>query len=203
MVDKKVSNMKRPLTFLSTCSALALAAAVVAGARIHTAGPTHEQAAHAGPIADDSDKKALKIRRVIAVSATGGSKVFTDTPLPLNIDPKTGVGGAVLWSTPVKPQLDVGAAEAPKPTLSFPPPPGETRFVLLDLAPGAVVELHATDTIDHFVLLEGEIQLYLEQGPPTTLHPGDTVVLLGARHKWANKTNKTAKGIVTAIGVAR
>jgi quercetin dioxygenase-like cupin family protein len=161
------------------------------------------QAVHAGPIAADSEKKALKIRRVIAVSAAGGSKVLSDSSLPLNIDPKTGVGGAVLWSTPVKPQVGVGAAEAAELNPSFPPPPGETRFVLLDLAPGAVVELHATDTIDHFVLLEGEIQLSLEQGPPTTLHAGDTVVLLGAKHRWVNKTNKTAKGIVTAIGVAR
>jgi quercetin dioxygenase-like cupin family protein len=158
---------------------------------------------HAGPTPDAGEKEALKIRRVIAVSAAGGSKVFTDSPLPLNVDPETGVGGAVLWSTPLKPQLGVGAAQAPGLNPSFPPPPGETRFVLLDLAPGAVVDMHATDTIDHFVLLEGEIQLYLEQGPPITLHAGDTVVLLGAKHKWVNKTNKAAKGIVTAIGVAR
>jgi quercetin dioxygenase-like cupin family protein len=158
---------------------------------------------HAGPSADDSLKKSLKIRRVIAVAAAGGSKVLSDSAQPINIDPKTGVGGAVLWSTPVKPQIGVGAAPVAEPNLSFPPPPGETRFVLLDLAPGAVVDMHATDTIDHFVLLEGEIELYVEQGPPTTLHAGDIVVLLGAKHKWVNKTNEAAKGIVTAIGVAR
>jgi quercetin dioxygenase-like cupin family protein len=195
--------MRTVPTFSSTCSALALVAALAAGARADTADPTQGQAVHAGPIADAGEEKALRIRRVIAVSAAGGSKVLNDTPLPINIDPKTGVGGAVLWSTPVKPQLDVGGAEAAKPTPRFPPPPGETRFVLLDLAPGAVVELHATDTIDHFVLLEGEIQLSLEQGPPTTLHAGDTVILLGAKHKWVNKTNKAAKAIVTAIGAAR
>jgi quercetin dioxygenase-like cupin family protein len=182
---------------------LALVTALAAGARADTPEPTRVQSALPGPIADDSAKKALKIRRIIAVSAAGGSNVLNDSALPIAIDPKTGVGGAVLWSTPIKPQIGVGAAETAKLDPSFPPPPGETRFVLLDLAPGAVVDLHETDTIDQFVLLEGEVQLYLEQGAPTTLHAGDTVVLLGAKHKWLNKTNRTAKALVTAIGVSR
>lgn len=181
-------NMKTGLTVLSTCAAAALVTALAAGARADTA---------------DSENNALKIRRVIAVSAEGGSKVLTDGPRPVNINPKTGVGGAVLWSTAVKPQLDVGDVEPAERKPPFPPPPGETRFVSLELAPGAVVDMHATDSIDHVVLIEGEIELHLEQGPPTTLHAGDTVMMLGAQHKWVNKTNKAATAIVTAIGVAR
>lgn len=195
--------MKKVSAFLSTCSALALVGSVAAGSPADTAGPTQMQSVHAGAAADDGGKQAPKIRRVIVVSAAGGSKILHDSPQLINTNPKTGVGGVVLWSTPVKPQIGVGAAEAAEPSPSFPPPPGESRFVLLDLAPGAVVDMHATDTIDHFVLLEGEIQLYVEQGPPTTLRAGDIVVLLGAKHKWVNKTNKAAKGIVTALGVAR
>jgi quercetin dioxygenase-like cupin family protein len=196
--------MKRVLVSLGTSSALALVTALAAGARADTAGPAQMPSVHAVPTADNSEKRALKMRRVIVESAAGGSKVLSDTPQPINIDPKTGVGGAVLWSTSAKPQLDIDAAAvAAEPNPRFPPPPGETRFVLLDLAPGAVVDMHATDTIDHFVLLEGEIELYVEQGPPTILHAGDTVVLLGAKHKWVNKTHRPAKGIVTAVGVAR
>lgn len=197
-----MSNIKKLAAVLGPCAALAIAAALAAGTHAETT-PTQAQTVQARPMADDRETTALEIRRVVVVSAVGGSKVLTDSRLPLHIDPRAGVGGAVLWSTPVTPRFDVGVGDPAEVKPSFPPPPGETRFTLLDLAPGAVVDMHATDTIDQFVLVEGEVQLYLEQGPPTTLHAGDTVVLLGAKHKWVNRTNQTAKGVLTSIGVAR
>jgi len=46
--------------------------------------------------------------------------------------------------------------------------------------------MHTTDTIDFEVVLEGTIVLELDDGAEVTLHPGDTVVQNGTRHRWRN-----------------
>ena len=46
--------------------------------------------------------------------------------------------------------------------------------------------MHATDTIDFEVVLEGTVVLELDDGAEITLHAGDTVVQNGTRHRWKN-----------------
>ena len=49
-------------------------------------------------------------------------------------------------------------------------------------APG----MHTTATIDFEVVLSGEVVLELDDGATVHLHPGDTVVQKGTRHRWSN-----------------
>jgi mannose-6-phosphate isomerase-like protein (cupin superfamily) len=66
--------------------------------------------------------------------------------------------------------------------------PGLLRY--LDLSdPG----MHTTDTIDFEVVMEGTIVLELDDGAEVTLHPGDTVVQNGTRHRWKNPGNAVAR----------
>ena len=53
--------------------------------------------------------------------------------------------------------------------------------------------MHATDTIDFEVVLEGTVILELDDGAEVTLNPGDTVVQNGTRHRWENPDNKPAR----------
>jgi mannose-6-phosphate isomerase-like protein (cupin superfamily) len=46
--------------------------------------------------------------------------------------------------------------------------------------------MHTTDTIDFEVVLSGEVVLELDDGASVHLHPGDTVVQNGTRHRWSN-----------------
>jgi mannose-6-phosphate isomerase-like protein (cupin superfamily) len=46
--------------------------------------------------------------------------------------------------------------------------------------------MHTTDTVDFEVVLQGEVELELDDGAKVTLHPGDTVVQNGTRHRWRN-----------------
>jgi hypothetical protein len=46
--------------------------------------------------------------------------------------------------------------------------------------------MHTTDTIDFEVVLAGSVVLELDDGAEVTLHPGDTVVQNGTRHRWKN-----------------
>jgi mannose-6-phosphate isomerase-like protein (cupin superfamily) len=52
--------------------------------------------------------------------------------------------------------------------------------------------MHATDTIDFEVVLEGTVVLELDDGAEMTLHAGDTVVQNGTRHRWSNAGDEPA-----------
>lgn len=62
--------------------------------------------------------------------------------------------------------------------------------------------MHTTDTIDFEVVLEGSVILELDDGAEVTLHPGDTVVQNGTRHRWKNPGDITARLAVFMCGAA-
>lgn len=53
--------------------------------------------------------------------------------------------------------------------------------------------MHATDTIDFEVVLDGTVVLELDDGATVTLRPGDTVVQNGTRHRWSNPGDTPAR----------
>jgi mannose-6-phosphate isomerase-like protein (cupin superfamily) len=53
--------------------------------------------------------------------------------------------------------------------------------------------MHATDTIDFEVVLEGTVVLELDDGAEVTLTAGDTVVQNGTRHRWKNPGDAPAR----------
>jgi mannose-6-phosphate isomerase-like protein (cupin superfamily) len=75
--------------------------------------------------------------------------------------------------------------------------PGLLRY--MDLSdPG----MHTTDTIDFEVVLEGTVVLELDDGAEVTLHPGDTVVQNGTRHRWKNPGETVARLAVFMCGAS-
>ncbi len=63
--------------------------------------------------------------------------------------------------------------------------------------------MHATDTIDYGICLEGELYLELDNGKEVLLTPGSYVVQLGARHAWHNRGDKSALMCFVGIGARR
>ncbi|MFO1538177.1 MAG: cupin domain-containing protein, partial [Actinomycetota bacterium] len=126
---------------------------------------------------------------------TGPNGIESDGPAPLTVDLPGGVGvSELLWlDGPVR-----TVADGPDRTdAGFPlePPPGgaSSRIIRMpatgewlrvagddDATPG----LHATDTLDLVVVLEGEILLGTADGSETRLRAGETVVQRGAAHRW-------------------
>ena len=60
--------------------------------------------------------------------------------------------------------------------------------------------MHTTATIDFEVVLEGEVELELDNGAKVRLRPGDTVVQNGTRHRWSNPGSETARLVVFMCG---
>jgi mannose-6-phosphate isomerase-like protein (cupin superfamily) len=63
--------------------------------------------------------------------------------------------------------------------------------------------MHATDTVDYGICLDGELCLELDDGKEVLLTPGCCVVQLGTRHAWHNRGDKPALMCFVSIGARR
>jgi quercetin dioxygenase-like cupin family protein len=62
--------------------------------------------------------------------------------------------------------------------------PGIARWSFVHFPPGTTASLHHTDSVDFDVILDGTVDLILDDGPHR-LEPGDAVVVKGVDHGWA------------------
>jgi mannose-6-phosphate isomerase-like protein (cupin superfamily) len=87
--------------------------------------------------------------------------------------------------------LDVGAA-----LLEFEERlPGLAQY-LEPAEPG----MHTTATIDYGVVLSGHATLELDDGAKIELHPGDTYIQNGTRHRWSNTSDEPAVIAIALLG---
>ena len=62
-------------------------------------------------------------------------------------------------------------------------PPGIAEWIVVDYEPGGVQEWHHTDTVDFDLVLQGSIDLTLDDGVHH-LDAGDGAVINGVDHAW-------------------
>ena len=160
------------------------------------------------------------IRRIVTGHHEDGrSTVLIDGPAQNVKQRHAGNGSALLWVTDESPadvsgEGDRGAREigVPPPRLGtifrvaeFPPGVGgevrDNEIVLRDFGIGPDVlrghaprhpAIHRTRTIDYVVVLEGEIDLVLDDGE-VRLRAGDAVVQQATNHAWINRGAVTAR----------
>ena len=66
-------------------------------------------------------------------------------------------------------------------------------------APG----MHATQTVDYAIVLDGEIWLELDEGREVCLKAHDVAIQNGTRHAWRNKSMRPTKVAFVLIGARR
>jgi mannose-6-phosphate isomerase-like protein (cupin superfamily) len=60
-------------------------------------------------------------------------------------------------------------------------------FRILHFLPGVQKRMHRTDSIDYLVVMEGEIDMELDDGVEVRLKRGDVMVQRGTIHNWVNR----------------
>jgi quercetin dioxygenase-like cupin family protein len=73
---------------------------------------------------------------------------------------------------------------------------GGTVFRVAIYAPGASIDIHATETVDYLVVISGSLTLILPERE-VVLGPGDTIVQQATPHGWANRTE--GETVVAAV----
>jgi quercetin dioxygenase-like cupin family protein len=62
--------------------------------------------------------------------------------------------------------------------------PGNARWSFIEFPPGCTTAFHHTDSLDFDVVIDGSVDLILDDGPHR-LGPGEGVVVKGVDHGWA------------------
>jgi hypothetical protein len=137
---------------------------------------------------------------------------------------------SVLYATAASPRLPQEEVETAPLRMHVPPPPGETRLMIVTFPPDSSLALpefdpvaadaeqrefipglaelfeqdapgmHRSETVDYAVVLDGEIWLELDDGDATHLREGDVAVQCGTRHAWRNNGGRITRMLFVLIG---
>jgi len=70
---------------------------------------------------------------------------------------------------------------------------GGSAFRIVDILPGKQSPFHRTNSIDYGIVLEGEIELELEDGRKKSIGKHGVIVQRGTNHLWRNTTDKPCR----------
>ena len=142
------------------------------------------------------------VRRVVTGHDKGDqARAIRDAPAQ-NIRSRTaGVASTLIWCTDSMPCdmpagvdfEDMGARQ-----LGTYPPVNGTRFIVMQVDPGAPGAMHRTETLDYIVVIEGEIDMDMDDST-VTLRAGDTMIQRGTNHSWVNRSSRPAKLAIVLI----
>ena len=140
-------------------------------------------------------------RVVIGNSAAGEAVVLTDEPIEaVSRGLGHGIVGSEMWSTEATPVDASEAGEAAQRqgfvkhynNYNYVGSGQGTTFRITRWEPGHARFTHRTQTVDYDVVLEGEIDLELDDSRTVHLRAGDVVILRGCRHTWMNRSDRPA-----------
>jgi quercetin dioxygenase-like cupin family protein len=72
------------------------------------------------------------------------------------------------------------------------PPANGSRFAVIDFPPGNTPRMHRTETIDYVIVLEGEIEMDMDDST-VKMQAGDVMVQRGTNPAWENRSNRRAR----------
>jgi len=109
---------------------------------------------------------------------------------------------SLLHTTETVPASNSETAPEEQTTTSAIPRPsrGGVTFCTTDIAPGGGAPLHRTLSLDYCVVLEGEIQLGMEDGTQVNVRKGEMVVQRGTLHSWKNKGDVVCRILCVMVG---
>ncbi|MFL4978817.1 MAG: cupin domain-containing protein [Xanthobacteraceae bacterium] len=136
------------------------------------------------------------IRRfVTGHDAKNVAKVIMQGPATNAKYPSPGTVSTMIWCTDEIP-ADITVGEQVEDLgariLGTAPPANGTRFTVIDFPPGNQPRMHRTETIDYVIVLEGEIEMDMDE-QTVKLKAGDVMVQRGTNHAWANRSNARAR----------
>lgn len=120
-----------------------------------------------------------KVRRIVTGHNAHGRAVFA-----IDEAVEEEALGAVVWSTNALPADNNGPAESAGSPAGIASGGAVVRVMTID--PGHRSPMHRTQTLDFGVVIEGAIDLELDDGAVVTVRPGEVVIQRGTIHAWHN-----------------
>jgi quercetin dioxygenase-like cupin family protein len=131
---------------------------------------------------------ALRVRRVVTGhDANGRASVKIDEVARNLVSWRSGQTGCVIWTTEGFPVDNADADDEAERRVGTTLKNG-TVFRVVEFAPGVAPRIHRTDSIDYAVVMQGEIDMELDDAV-VHLKAGDLLVQRGTIHNWINRGN--------------
>jgi len=128
----------------------------------------------------------IELRRVVTGhDDQGRAIVLIDEQVKNTVSPRAGAEFSVIWSTEGFPVDNDGNEDPANKTIGTAIENGSV-FRIVSFAPGVAPRNHRTSTIDYGVVMQGEIDMVLDDGVSVTLRAGDVLVQRGTIHDWIN-----------------
>jgi hypothetical protein len=163
-------------------------------------------------------------RRVVTGHRDGKAVVLYDGPAPnRKVRQASGVVSTLLWVTDESPADISGTADRAERELGVPPPPNGSIFRVVEFPPEAAkpmsreavlremglsgpsdsrhAAMHRTRSIDYAVVMEGEIDMLLDD-VEVHLAAGDVLVQQGTNHAWVNRGTRPCRIAFVLIDAA-
>jgi quercetin dioxygenase-like cupin family protein len=118
---------------------------------------------------------------ITGIDSSGHSCVVEETVLTLEPAGAAGVSSAFLAATSSVPPPSRPSGRASTNDLGV--APGRVSWVVVEYEPNLHFPAHNTDTIDYDIVLEGRVEVGLDDGLHL-LEPGDLIVMNGVDHSW-------------------
>jgi mannose-6-phosphate isomerase-like protein (cupin superfamily) len=176
----------------------------------------------------EMSQQSSAIRRIVTThDATGKAIVHADGAAPnVRVRPGTGIVATLLWTTPAVPATYTNTDRGNDPVATA-PPPGGTVLRVVEFPPEATMEhdtanplaamgltrdtagrratthphMHATDSVDYAIVIEGEIDMLLDDSE-VHMKTGDIMVQQGTNHAWVNRGDRPCKIAFVLIDAA-
>jgi len=140
-----------------------------------------------------SDSGLPPVQRVVTGHDANGRAVFkSEDETPTRLIPSGDAAFLLIWTTPKAPadnndetdgrDRDVGL------TLE-----GGSVIRVVDMLPGKESPMHRTNSIDYGIVMDGEVELELDDGAKRMVRQGGIVVQRGTNHMWRNISDKPCR----------
>jgi quercetin dioxygenase-like cupin family protein len=127
-------------------------------------------------MADQRERLAPKFRRVVTGhDASGKAVIWIDGDATNQKFPNEKISSTLMWSTAANPTKILGDEDEGARILGSAPPPGGSRFTMMEFHPGNEATLHRTDTVDYVICIAGEIEMTVDESKFVTLRAGDVL----------------------------
>ena len=133
-----------------------------------------------------SDSGLPPVQRVVTGHDANGRAVFkSEDVMPARIIPSGDAAFLLIWTTQTVPADNNDDTDGRLCDAGVTLDQGSV-IRIVDMLPGKESPMHRTNSIDYGIVLQGEIELELDDGARRTVRQGGIVIQRGTNHLWRN-----------------
>lgn len=140
-----------------------------------------------------SDSGLPPVQRVVTGHDAGGRAVFkSEDVTPTRMIPSGDAAFLTVWTTATVPADNNDETDGRERDAGLTLNQGSV-IRIVDMLPGKESPMHRTNSIDYGIVLEGEIELELDDGAKRTIGQGGIIVQRGTMHLWRNTSDRVCR----------